>query len=325
MSVRIVGGVQERLPAHGRAAGLDQLTVGHRLEDVARGARLERLEAVLLEVVHREHEHAQLRAPAGQLARRLETGAARHRDVEHRQVDVLARARARPPRCRRPPPRRPRGPAPRPAPCAGPAARRCGRRRSGSGSAAGRLTPAPAAGARSGPPCRPSAAGARSAARRRAGRARACRPCPPPRPAASPSSMPRPSSRTRSDDSAVDPLEDELDVVRLGVAGDVGQALLGDAVDRRGPARRRGPAGRRRAACRMRMPLRSAKPAASEISALRSPNSSSAWGRSPRAISRTSSTPFARGLLELRDGVRERPAARPRGAPSSCSTTPVSV
>ena len=54
--------VQERLAAHRRAAGLDQVAVGHRLEHVAARARLQGLEAVRLDVVHGEHQHAQRRS-----------------------------------------------------------------------------------------------------------------------------------------------------------------------------------------------------------------------------------------------------------------------
>src|SRR4051812_23043377 len=56
--------VEERLAAHRRAARLDEVAVGHGLEDVARGARLEGLEEVALVVVHREDQHAQV-GPAG--------------------------------------------------------------------------------------------------------------------------------------------------------------------------------------------------------------------------------------------------------------------
>ena len=82
------GRVEEGLAAHGRAAGLDEVAVGGALEHVARRAGLERLEEVLLAVVHREHQRAQLGAPALELARRLEPGLPGHRDVEDRQVDV---------------------------------------------------------------------------------------------------------------------------------------------------------------------------------------------------------------------------------------------
>ena len=60
------------------------------LEHVARRAGLQRLEEVLLVVVHGEHQHPQRRAAAGELARGLKAGQARHRDVEHGEVDVVA-------------------------------------------------------------------------------------------------------------------------------------------------------------------------------------------------------------------------------------------
>ena len=76
------GGVEEGLAAHGRAAGLDEVAIGGALEHVARRPRLQRLEEVLLAVVHREHQRAQLGAPALELGRRLQprhAGASRRR------------------------------------------------------------------------------------------------------------------------------------------------------------------------------------------------------------------------------------------------------
>ena len=54
--------VQERLAAHRGAAGLDEVAVGDALEHVAGGAGAQRLEQVLLVVVHREDQHAQVGA-----------------------------------------------------------------------------------------------------------------------------------------------------------------------------------------------------------------------------------------------------------------------
>src|SRR5204862_335837 len=68
------------------------VAVGTRLEDVAGGARLQRLEEELLVVVHRQDEHAELRAPLAQLCRRLQSGLALHADVEDREVDVVLEA-----------------------------------------------------------------------------------------------------------------------------------------------------------------------------------------------------------------------------------------
>ena len=82
-------GVEERLAAHRGAAGLDEVAVDGALEHVAGGADLDRLEEVLLVVVHREHQHAHLGLAVRDLARRLQPGLARHRDVEDREVDVL--------------------------------------------------------------------------------------------------------------------------------------------------------------------------------------------------------------------------------------------
>src|SRR5207237_8934908 len=54
--------VQERLASHRGAAGLDEVAVGHLLDDVAGGARSERLIEVLLALVPREEAEAQVRA-----------------------------------------------------------------------------------------------------------------------------------------------------------------------------------------------------------------------------------------------------------------------
>ena len=103
------GGVEERLAAHRRAAGLHEVAVRARLQHVARRARLERLEEVLLVVVHREHQHADLR-PAARGARARP--AARSSAASPRRGRRGRRPRERQlggPRRRRPPRRRPRG------------------------------------------------------------------------------------------------------------------------------------------------------------------------------------------------------------------------
>ncbi len=50
------------------------------------------MQAVLLEVVHREHQDAQLRSLARELARRVQARPSRHGDVEDRQLHVLPEA-----------------------------------------------------------------------------------------------------------------------------------------------------------------------------------------------------------------------------------------
>ncbi len=50
---------------------------------------MQRLEEVLLVVVHRQDQDAQVRQQAGQLARGLQPGQPRHRDVQDRQVRLL--------------------------------------------------------------------------------------------------------------------------------------------------------------------------------------------------------------------------------------------
>ena len=79
-------GVEERLAAHRRTAGLDQVAVGDGLEHVPGRARLERLEEVLLVVVHREDQDPQVRQQSGQFACGLQPGQPRHGDVEDREV-----------------------------------------------------------------------------------------------------------------------------------------------------------------------------------------------------------------------------------------------
>src|SRR3954465_15148468 len=69
--------VEERLAAHRRPAGLDEVAIGDALEHVAGRARAQRLEQVLLVVVHREDQHAQVVAARCELARGLQPGHAR--------------------------------------------------------------------------------------------------------------------------------------------------------------------------------------------------------------------------------------------------------
>ncbi len=170
-----------------------------------------------------------------------------------------------------------------------------------------------------------AAASPRSARRARASRARRRRPCASlgePAPSSSTSSVGRPeasSSRTSAR-------------LALGVAGDVGQRLLGDAVEHELGV-----------AAELRQPgwtwtstsssECSATRSPSTCRALASPRSSSASGRSRRAIRRTSSrlsravswasrTPLtrrfghvARHTAELQHDAGQRSARRRRGAP----------
>ncbi len=80
--------MDERAAPQRPAAGLDQVAVGRRLEDVAIRARLERGEEVLLVVVHREHHDANVGALADHLAGDVDAGHPRHRYVEHREVEI---------------------------------------------------------------------------------------------------------------------------------------------------------------------------------------------------------------------------------------------
>src|SRR3954447_11561649 len=82
--------VEERLPAHGGPARLDQVAIGRRLQHVTGGACLEGLEEVLLVVVHRQDQRAQLRAATAELGGGLEAGHARHGHVKDREVDVVS-------------------------------------------------------------------------------------------------------------------------------------------------------------------------------------------------------------------------------------------
>src|ERR671924_410236 len=59
------------------------------LEHVAGRADLDRLEQVLLVVVHRQHQHADLGLALADLPRRLQPGLPRHGDVEDRQLKLL--------------------------------------------------------------------------------------------------------------------------------------------------------------------------------------------------------------------------------------------
>ena len=77
-------GIEERLTPHRGPARLDEVAVDGALEHVAGGAGADRLEQVLLAVVHREHEDADVGLAMRDLARRLQSGLARHRDVEDR-------------------------------------------------------------------------------------------------------------------------------------------------------------------------------------------------------------------------------------------------
>ena len=95
-----------------------------------------------------------------------------------------------------------------------------------------------------------------------------------------------------------------LDARRVGVAGDVRQALLRDAVDRelRLVGERRQVVGE--VAARPRIPLWSANLRESSVSALTRPRCSSISGRSSRAIRRTSSSACRTACLRLLDRRR---------------------
>ena len=144
--------------------------------------------------------------------------------------------------------------------------------------------------------CRRPAARARACRRRRAG----CGRC------ALTVMKPRPSSRTRS---TVRPtkLSSTSTLRRAGVLDDVGEALLGDAVDHELllVGEQRDVAGRARRSC-VRMPVRSPKVATWVASAGTSPWSSSAVGRSSRARCSSSSIAWVASCLVS--------AARRRGA-----------
>ena len=81
--------IEERLATHGGPAGLDQIAVGRGLEHVAGCPGLERLEEVLLVVVHREDQDAQLWLALRQFERCLETGHPRHRHVQNREMHIF--------------------------------------------------------------------------------------------------------------------------------------------------------------------------------------------------------------------------------------------
>src|SRR5919198_6629800 len=80
--------VEERLAPHRRTARLDEVAVRRALEHIARRSRLERLEEVLLAVVHREHQRPQLGPTALELGGGLQAGEARHRDVRYGEVHL---------------------------------------------------------------------------------------------------------------------------------------------------------------------------------------------------------------------------------------------
>src|SRR4051812_28130771 len=82
-------GVEERLAADGGAARLDEVAVGRGLEHVTGRARLQRLEEVLLVVVHREDQRPQLGLASVELAGGLDARHPRHRHVEDGEVDRL--------------------------------------------------------------------------------------------------------------------------------------------------------------------------------------------------------------------------------------------
>jgi hypothetical protein len=65
------GRIDEGLAAHRRAARFHEIAVARGLQDVARCSCLQRLEEVLLVVVHGEHEDAQLRPLPAELLRGL--------------------------------------------------------------------------------------------------------------------------------------------------------------------------------------------------------------------------------------------------------------
>ena len=73
------GRIEERLAPHGGPARLDQVAVGGRLEHVSRRAGLQRLEEVLLVVVHRQDQDAQIGQPPVQVVGNLKPGQLRHR------------------------------------------------------------------------------------------------------------------------------------------------------------------------------------------------------------------------------------------------------
>ena len=63
--------IKERLAAHRGPDRLNEITVGRRFEHVPGSAGLERLEEVLLVVVHREDQHSQVGAAAVKLGHSL--------------------------------------------------------------------------------------------------------------------------------------------------------------------------------------------------------------------------------------------------------------
>ncbi len=86
------GRIEERLAAHRGAARLDQVAVRNGLEHVAGGAGLQRFEAIRLDVVHGEDQHADVRTLPNDLARGLQSAASRHGDIEDGEIDVVTQA-----------------------------------------------------------------------------------------------------------------------------------------------------------------------------------------------------------------------------------------
>src|SRR5258708_3915485 len=70
--------IQERFAAQRRPARLEQVAVGHRFEDITRGARLERFEEVLLVVMHRQDQDPDVWMCTVHLPGRLQPRHARH-------------------------------------------------------------------------------------------------------------------------------------------------------------------------------------------------------------------------------------------------------
>src|SRR4051794_21262308 len=88
------GRVEKRLAAHRRSTRRNHVVVRSRLQDIARGARLQRFEKKLLVVVHRQNEDAKVGPPSSQLLCRLKSRLPRHADIEDCEIDVvLERAR----------------------------------------------------------------------------------------------------------------------------------------------------------------------------------------------------------------------------------------
>ena len=310
---------EERLAAHRGPARVDQLAVGHRLQDVARSARLQRLEAVVLGVVHREHQDPQLGAGARPAPARP---AARCAAASRRRGSPGPRPRAAPgrrPRSRRRPPRR------RFRSGAASSTLRIPVRISGWSSAmidAGRQRRAHVAGTSRRTSVPPS--GPREISRRPPiDIARSRIPPTPPKSCSAPSATPRPSSAT---DSTTLPLAAASDTrppspPRGAPRSSAPPAPSGRS---RGRTRARAPAGRRPARCARA--ARSARPPGGER---RRARSAARTRRAPPAAARArgrASSPRRRGAASctcsadacIGDGAS-------RTSPSSSSTIPVSV